>query len=233
MTTQKILTEEEEKLFVDRSFQFMHQRLSWWRDAAGFSPTKILDAGACRGHWTDMAQHIWPNAEITLVEADPRCDAFLREKYGPDYTIVSHGLAAVPGTFKFFARKGTLPQNAGSGSFLKEMTEVFQNDMEEFEVVTDTIDSLWSHDTFDLIKLDTQGTEVEILRGGAEVVKRTKFVQIECSFVPYNEGAPMIADIVRFMQDIGFIPVDMLQLHGMDSGINVQIDFLFWNTAIP
>jgi len=232
MTTQKILTEEEEKLFVDRSFQFMHQRFSWWRDAAGFSPTKILDIGACRGHWTDMAQHLWPNAEITMVEADPRCNAFLQEKY-PNNRLVLKGFAAVPGTFKFFARTGDLPQNAGSGSFLKEMTEVFQNDMSEFDVDTNPIGLGFNDETFDLIKLDTQGTELEILRGGLETVKRTKFVQIECSFVPYNEGAPMVADIVRYMQDIGFIPVDMLQLHGMDSGINVQIDFLFWNTAIP
>lgn len=226
----KILTKEEEKLFVDQSFKFMHSRYSWWRDAAKFTPTKILDVGACRGHWTDMAANLWPSAEITMVEADPRAYPYLEEHY-PNNRKVLKGAAAVPGNFKFFARKGDHPQNAGSGSFMVELTDIFQSDMEEFEVETDTLDNLFPGETFELIKLDTQGTELEIIKGGLDTIKRTQFIQIECSFVNYNQGAPMVADIVSDMRNVGFIPVDMLQLHGMTSGLNVQIDFLFWNTA--
>lgn len=228
---EKTLTDEQEKLFVDESFRFMHQRMRWWRDATGFKPVKILDVGACRGHWTDVAQDVWPEAEITMVEADPRVYKFMTEKY-PQNRTITKGLAAQPGVFRFFARTGDHEQAAGSGSFMKEMTKVFQDDMAEFAVETDTADNLFRDETFDYVKLDTQGSELEIMEGGKELFKRTKFVQIECSFVPYNENAPMIADIVRYMQDHGFLPVDMLQLHGMTGGFVVQMDLLFMNANI-
>lgn len=228
---EKTLTPEQEKLFVDESFRFMHNRMRWWRDNMKFVPTKILDVGACRGHWTDVAQDVWPDAEITMVEADPRVHQLLIEDYAHN-RIITKGLAGQTGVFKFFARTGDHVQAAGSGSFMKEMTDVFQNDMTEFSVETDTADNLFNGEVFDYVKLDTQGSELEIMEGGKEIFKRTKFVQIECSFVPYNENAPMIADIVRYMQDHNFIPVDMLQLHGMTGGVVVQMDLLFINTTI-
>lgn len=61
------------------------------------------------------------------------------------------------------------------------------------------------------IKIDTQGFEMEVLKGATELLKTAKGVQLEMSFTPMYEGAPDFETLYRFMKDRGFV------LWGMDT----------------
>jgi FkbM family methyltransferase len=56
----------------------------------------------------------------------------------------------------------------------------------------------------DLIKLDTQGSELEILRGGPGVLARTLLVDTEAEFLPMYRGQPLFHELMGFMLERGF-----------------------------
>lgn len=58
---------------------------------------------------------------------------------------------------------------------------------------------------FDYLKLDTQGTELEILQGAGALLDRTRCVDIEVEFNPIYRGQPLFADVDRFLRDRGFV----------------------------
>jgi hypothetical protein len=51
---------------------------------------------------------------------------------------------------------------------------------------------------------NVQGFELEILKGGRKALGASEVVIMEASLLPYNEGAPLFADVVAFMHREGF-----------------------------
>jgi FkbM family methyltransferase len=56
----------------------------------------------------------------------------------------------------------------------------------------------------DIIKLDTQGTELSILQGGKECLRTACLVEVEVEFTSMYEGQPLFPDVMRYMLDSGF-----------------------------
>jgi hypothetical protein len=82
---------------------------------------------------------------------------------------------------------------------------------------------------FDLIKLDTQGSELDIIKGGLDTCKGTKGILLEVSSRPYNQGAPLEDVVVSYMKGIGFHPVATLD----ENPETFQKDVLFINKFLP
>jgi len=56
----------------------------------------------------------------------------------------------------------------------------------------------------DFIKLDTQGSELDILRGATGVLRTASLVEAEVEFIPNYEGQPLFHQVFEFMLDHGF-----------------------------
>ncbi len=56
----------------------------------------------------------------------------------------------------------------------------------------------------DFIKLDTQGSELEILQGSESFLKNILMIEIEVEFTEIYEGQPLFHNIMEFMIDNGF-----------------------------
>lgn len=82
-----------------------------------------------------------------------------------------------------------------------------------------------------LLKVDTQGSELDILAGSSDFISSVKYVLLECPLVEYNLGAPNIQSYLSTMQDYGFVPIDITEVHYMNH-MAVQIDIAFLNSAI-
>lgn len=54
------------------------------------------------------------------------------------------------------------------------------------------------------IKIDVQGMEDAVIRGGQRVFGRAKCVLVEMSFVPMYEGQPLFEEVHRLLEDLGF-----------------------------
>ena len=78
--------------------------------------------------------------------------------------------------------------------------------------------------------MDVQGAELDILKGGEKTIKNTQYVSIEASLAEYNQGAPMIGDIVDKMSEYGFYILDIVEYHSFPhlyGGAIFQLDILF------
>lgn len=56
----------------------------------------------------------------------------------------------------------------------------------------------------DYIKLDTQGSELEILKGGADLLNRTRCIDIEVEFNPIYQGQSLFGETDSFLRAHGF-----------------------------
>jgi FkbM family methyltransferase len=54
------------------------------------------------------------------------------------------------------------------------------------------------------LKIDVQGAEVDVLRGGIETLRGTKIVELEVEFNPQYLGQPLFSEVDRYMREQGF-----------------------------
>ena len=57
----------------------------------------------------------------------------------------------------------------------------------------------------DVLKLDTQGSELGVLEGAVEVLGHVRLLQVEVEFNPIYEGQPLFGDVDRFLREHGFV----------------------------
>jgi len=163
-----------------------------------------------------------------MVEANPNCEPYLRLLSKP-YEIVA--LSNKTGFADLYIEKVN-PVGTGA-SLYKENTEWYGENKYEIKTVpTKTLDSCnyFNGESIDFIKIDVQGSELDILQGGEQTIKNTKHVLIECSLFEYNQGAPLISSIVDKMIEYGFFMVDIVEYHNflhLYNGAIFQIDILF------
>ena len=83
--------------------------------------------------------------------------------------------------------------------------------------------------TFEFIKIDCQGSEIDIIKGGLEMCKRAEIFLLEASVYPYNSGAPMFDELKNFMASIGFNYIKTVSdiTHPDNHGVLIQHDVLF------
>ncbi len=62
----------------------------------------------------------------------------------------------------------------------------------------------------DLLKLDVEGLELDILRGGPGQLPRLSAVKLEAAFLPHRRGQPTADDVIAFMAGNGFCLADIV-----------------------
>src|SRR2546421_10341059 len=60
-----------------------------------------------------------------------------------------------------------------------------------------------------LLKIDVQGFETQVLKGATNTLKNVDVICMEVSFLNYNEGAPLVDEIIPFMKALGFLIYDI------------------------
>jgi FkbM family methyltransferase len=172
----------------------------------GFYPKKILDIGASVCQTADIMRQIWPVANILLFEGNAECEK-LYQKQLYDYQIKL--LGKINGTTKFYKTKWS-PICSGN-SIYKENSSTYNEEnliIEELPIykLDDCV-----NDVFDLIKIDTQGSELDIINGGLRTFLNTKVVIAEVSLTNYNEGGCTKQQIVDKMISLKFDLISIIE----------------------
>lgn len=143
------------------------------------------------------------------------------------------GLNDVSGESILYETKGT-----GKSSILKpikeEIEKHYNGDIDEYSVIREhkiylhTIDDFFKSVNFDIIKIDTQGSEYNILVGGKNHLPKCTSLWIETSTVEQYEGQKTHDEIVEFLDSEGFFPIREL-VHGE---LPIEKDVIFMNKNI-
>jgi len=176
----------------------------------GLNPKKILDIGANIGEFYDICKNIWGDSEIYLVEANKNCETILKSKSNNIFIEVL-GDKDDDEVIFYMTTENTLC--TGNSLYLEKTKHYSEDKLIKEKRLTKTINSLFKDIEFDLIKIDTQGSELDILKGGSKILDNTKFIIIETAIKEYNIGAPLENEIISYMESIGFNGYDELEVH--------------------
>lgn len=163
-----------------------------------------------------------------MVEANPNCEPYLR-LLGKPYEIVA--LSDKGGYTDLYVEK--INPVATGASLYKENTDWYgEGKYETITIPTKTLDgcNYFEGELIDFIKIDVQGAELDILNGGKNTLSRTDCVSLEVSLVEYNQGAPLISEIIDKMREYNFYMLDIIEYHSFShlfGGAIFQLDVLF------
>jgi len=196
-----------------RGLEFMREK--------GLNPRSILDIGAYEGNWAKMALSVWPDAQVTMIEANPEKTPILRKAL-PNAKLIEVLLGPDDKVVPYFVME--------SGSSVLEENSPL--DRKQIRLKQCTLDSL--DVSADFIKMDVQGYELEVLKGGEKTLSKTQAALIELSLLEINKGCPILDEALCFMRERGFVSYDILELHRrpLDGAMN-QVDILFVPETSP
>ena len=110
-----------------------------------------------------------------------------------------------------------------------EQTNYYEKDLEPLSLKTDTLDKIILEKNFklpNLIKMDTQGSELDVLEGASKSIDKCKLIYLECPVINYNKNSPNFVNYIEYLDSLGFIPLDVCDIAYVDK-ILIQIDILF------
>lgn len=191
----------------------------------GFEPHTILDIGAYHGSWSEVMWHVWPKAQYHLIEANEDCRSqLIRTGFKYDIALLSDSIKDV--TYH------KCQTGSGEGNSIYPEASVYP--FAPTVARTQTLDNLLPNDaTYDLIKVDAQGSDLDILKGGLSIVSRAHLIQLECQLQAFNTDAPLAPEVIAYMDSIGFRWYDITETHINSRGMLIQADLLFARKDSP
>ena len=196
------------------------------------NPNAILDIGAHTGQFHSWSKRVWPDVGVFMIEANPLHESHLDKlamMNGDNYLIAALGDEEREVTFYTRSDK---PHTEGNSYYKEANYWDIPQLVQESKTKLKKLDNIFEDDaTFELIKIDTQGSELDILKGGKELVKRALAVVLEVSLIEYNEGAPSAEETINYMNKIGFEERMSIGEH-YDGETIVQKDILFTNKEL-
>jgi len=198
-----------------------------------YTPNTLLDIGAHHGNFSMFCKGLWKNIDSLMLEGNENCEEVLEN------LPFSHCIVLLSDTNK----EVTLhlnPKNpmCTGTSYLKEKTRHYKDSIQvkkntfTLEEVINEVDNK----VFDIIKIDTQGSELDIIKGGLEIVKKASYVILEAATLQYNEGSPLFNEVIDYMKQIGFSNYKIIEEHKWMNkveetfpyGTVIQVDVVFW-----
>jgi FkbM family methyltransferase len=189
----------------------------------------VYDIGAHQGSWSSyLKSNVLPVSDFYLFEADSIHQSSL-EELGFPYFI---GVLSNPGR-KFVEFYNTNSTDCSTGSSYYKENTVYYDNFSAVKFPCTTLESLiieYGLPIPNLLKIDTQGSELDILRGVESYIDNIDLIYLECPIIKYNIHAPSIQDYIDYMKEKGFIPTEVMEIHRYEH-VLLQIDIMFINCA--
>lgn len=198
----------------------------------GKSEGVVIDVGAAAGNFTWEILRLVPGAHVVCIEPIPVHQAELKERFANYHVcIIESAVGDRNGAILFHQ---TSDQDCSSVLKANEKASEFPGLMDEvttYTVPLNRLDTLLADEpemSIDLLKIDTQGFEMEVLAGAESTLTRCANVLLEVSLRPLYEGQRPFEELVVFMYQHGFRMIDYVE--GTRSRVTdelLQLDFLY------
>jgi FkbM family methyltransferase len=182
---------------------------------------KVLDIGAYKGEWKDLFQKIFPESDILMIEANKNKEDILKKK--GNYIIALLGSEDGKEVDYFKCTDDKI--DTGNSVYLENTSMKFNPEKRKTKKLSSLLDP---NDKFDLIKIDVQGSEIEVIEGGKSIIKNSNFLLVELSLQNYNEGAPKLLEVINKLNEYNFELIDIID-RNYRNNVLVQIDGIFKN----
>jgi FkbM family methyltransferase len=216
---------------------FIEQR----RLLQGSAPLIIFDVGAHRGESALMYKGLFPTAAVYSFEPFPQSFAAFQKETAHLANVQAFNVALSDrvGEAEFNSNNYT-----GTNSLLNtapNAEEVWPGRVtdtkEQIRVQTTTLDRFCQEHSIariDLLKVDVQGAEPLVLKGGEQMLRggKVRLVYTEIMTLPSYAGQQELPEFLRMMQDYGFELFNFFNLNTTASGQLRQVDAIFRATKL-
>lgn len=195
----------------------------------GVSLTHVVDCGAFIGDWTRLCRQVFPDANVLMIEPQPRRAEAL-ERFSAENGSGIRFANALLGSEPAEAVDFFLLDDPGGGTGSSVLSENSNVPRHSITLAMTTLDRTIEEQEFpppEFIKLDVQGYELEVLKGATRALASAEFVLLEVSVWQYNENSPLIEEVVAFMSGAGFVTYDVFDINRLSDGTLLQLDVLF------
>lgn len=189
----------------------------------------IYDIGAHVGKWTQMMSANLKKTNFVMFDAYPEHKNLHAPARFPYFNVALY--KEDDAELKFFVNKKS--HHTTGNSFYKENTTNYNED-DFINVKTKKLDTIISEQNLDLpdvIKLDTQGAELDILLGATEALKYAKIVQCEMSIYPYNKDGVKFSAVNDYLIDQGFLPIGFEDIN-YSANVLLQVDMVYMKRSL-
>jgi len=171
------------------------------------SDSNCIDVGCHKGEILEIMLKLAPDGKHFSFEPIPDFYENLKENYGDLVSVYPYALAGQVGTTSF-----NYVRNAPAYSGIKERKyDTATPEIEQIQVEMQSLDNIIPKSTrIDFIKIDVEGGEYGVLKGGEELIKHNKPVII----FEYGLGAS---------DYYGTLPGDMFELVVNHLGLNISL----------
>ena len=197
------------KIFIEPYFTSHYQK----------SPLLLIDIGASGGledNWQPAEKYL----KVLGFEPDKTAWEMLSKQKKESYKYLNTGLYSKKGSVDFNVAKKQKVSSIYSPNFklLNQFPEA-----ERFEIIktvkieVDSLDNVLEEHNIenpDFIKLDTQGSEFEILKGGIKTLKSDILgLEIEVEFAKMYQDQHLFSDVDKLARENGFYLFDIQRFY--------------------
>ncbi|MBI3899046.1 MAG: FkbM family methyltransferase [Gammaproteobacteria bacterium] len=178
------------------------------------NPLWVIDVGASGGidsRWSNFTSFF----KAILFEPDPREFEILKGKSRGNLVVLNSALSDAVKEVDFNLCKKQQVSSAylPNRDFLAKFPDCERFSVERtIKIKTDTLDDQLEKNNLneiDFIKIDTQGYELAILRGGIQSLEQAIGLELEVEFSPLYENQPLFADVDSFVRKSNFELFDL------------------------
>ena len=191
---------------------------------------QVIDVGANAGQFRGfLRDKVRFKGRIVSFEPVPELAERLTARAASDplWTVRARALGAEPGELAINVMSASVfssfREPLGAGPEIDKMNRVARTEA----VPVSTLDAEFAGQRglrHTYLKLDTQGFDLEVLRGGRQVLAEIPALQTEVSFRPLYEGMPSYAESIAAFERCGFAVADLFLVAADDVGRAMEFD---------
>jgi len=189
----------------------------------------VVDVGAYRGEFAEKSFEALPVRQLIMFEPQKDSYLWLKERWGGDHrvTVVNSALDEEEGEAEFF-----VAEHGYQSSLLMPVDGDLLQRKES--VRKETLDGYFRdfHKKSGeqvILKVDTQGRDLGVVRGGMGFVRRERpVVQCEIIFAPLYENQCSYLELFNLMEQLEYRMVMLQEVHVDEEGFLAYADALFF-----
>jgi FkbM family methyltransferase len=193
----------------------------------------VIDVGAHKGTFIEELNKCFVVNKAILVEPIPHLCNLLKKKFdAKKYTILQNVLTGKNGeevefnVNEFEETSSILQFDPG----MRELSNINTKLSRIQKITTRTLDSIQEEtgiSPIDILKIDVQGSEIEVLLGAEKTLAITEYIWIELSFKPLYIKSAVFSDVHNYLTKKGFLLLEISPGYRASGGELLQADVLF------
>jgi FkbM family methyltransferase len=211
--------------------EFERERIAYLAQN-GIKLDSFFDVGASTGCWSYWCSKEFPNARFDMFEPLVDHVPFYKEQFAvhtkdrPNLHLHKVAVGAKCGNIEMVVYSDAVSSSALNSSYVPPGGKRVQSELVTLDHAVESLNLPIPR----VIKMDTQGGEMQVLQGATKILPKVDLLLCECWLTRgYGPSTPLLIELAEYLQQFGFYLWDFGGHYRDDAGRLVSQDCFFLN----